>query len=115
MIVEDNPITARDLLEILEECGYVAQIAYNADQAKVGIGDFDPDLLLVDIQLKKGFSGIDLIKSLDGSLDIPFIYLTANSKGAIVSEAMETQPSAFLKKPFDQRDVVKAIKAALNQ
>ncbi|MFY0687342.1 MAG: response regulator [Cyclobacteriaceae bacterium] len=114
LIVEDNPLTAQDLSEQLTENGMtVVGIANSAEKARELFEEYTPDVLLVDIKLKGEETGIDFVKGLNG--EKPIIYLSANSDNETVDEALMTNPSTFLTKPFDEKDVKIAIELAFNK
>ncbi len=114
LIVEDNPITAKDLYEIVLENGYrVAGIAYNARMAIKLYEEEVPDIALIDIKLTGEQSGIDLVKEINKTRYIPVVYISGNSDKSTVSDALKTNPKAFLTKPFEARDVEIAMELAL--
>ena len=113
LIVEDNPLTSQDLKEIIEEQGMkVTSIAKNRTEAMRSIHEIRPDVLLVDVFLKDGDNGIDMVSELNN--DYPIIYLTANSDRETVNRALKTRPSSYLTKPYDDQDVVIALEIAFN-
>ncbi len=115
LIIEDNPITAQDLSEILEDQGMiVSAIAKNKKEASESLKTTQPDVLLVDINLKDGDDGVDFVEEVSLTNKTPVIYLTANSDKATVDRAFKTKPASFLTKPYDDKDVVIAIELAFN-
>jgi DNA-binding LytR/AlgR family response regulator len=113
LIVEDDPITSLDLKEQLTENGIeVLATASSGEQALKDIHEYDPDVLLVDIRLNGKMTGIDLINQLENP--VPFIFISANSDRVTVDQAILTKPSAFITKPFDEREVMIAIELAFN-
>lgn len=115
LIVEDNPLTSQDLSEIISEQGIeVTKIAKNKSEAIESILLDKPDILLVDINLKDGDDGVDLVQTLSKSTPFPVVYLTANSDQQTVDRALKTKPVSFLTKPYDDRDVIIAIELAFN-
>ncbi len=116
LILEDNPITARDLAEILDEHGMnVLEIVYSAEDAIEFLENESPDIMLIDIKLKGEMTGIEFIETIQKSRNIPFIYLTANSDQETVKQAISTNPSSFLTKPFEEKDVIIAIELAFSK
>ena len=116
LIIEDNPITAQDLSEILQENDMeVMGIQNSAEGALKVIETNPPDVLLVDIKLKGQMSGIDLVNDIRHKYELPIVYLTANSDKETVNKALETQPASFLTKPFEDRDVLIAVELAFKK
>ena len=106
LIVEDEFIVANDLRLILKRAGYaVCGIAGSVPEARVLIGTENPDLVLLDIQLKGPLTGIDLAMELKAQ-EIAFVYLSALSNQRILEAAKATQPYGFLVKPFREKDIL---------
>ncbi len=113
LIVEDNPITAQDLEEILNDNGIaVVGIARTANQAINKARDLYPDIIIMDINLDGEKDGISAIKEIYKTDYYPVIYLTANTDREHVEKAYATSPAAFLSKPFAHKDLVHAIELA---
>ena len=113
LIVEDNPITAQDLEEILTENGIrVVGIARTANQAINKTKDLQPDILIMDIKLDGEKDGISAVQDIYKTAYYPVIYLTANTDREHVEKAYSTSPAAFLSKPFDHKDLIHAIELA---
>ncbi|MEQ6165687.1 response regulator [Ekhidna sp. MALMAid0563] len=116
LIVEDNPITSQDLKEIIVENGMVVTDVVKTQQEAIrSFQSNKPDILLVDINLKDGDDGVDLVANFDKEDRMPVIFLTANSDKQTVERALLTNPSSYLTKPYDDRDVIIAIELAFKQ
>lgn len=114
-IVEDEQITALDLKLKLEDFGYnVLGNAATGEDAIKKINETRPDLVLMDITLQGNLTGIDVTKSLE-SLNIPIIYLTANTNDTTIDEAIETGPYGYVSKPFNDRELQQSIELALSK
>jgi DNA-binding NtrC family response regulator len=113
LIVEDEFIVASDLRIILEKAGHqICGIASSVIKALDIIKLKRPALVFVDIQLVGNLTGIDLAKELQ-VLQIPFIYVSANSNQRILEEAKATKPYGFLVKPFREKDVLITLDIAI--
>ena len=113
LIVEDNPITAQDIEEILTENEIrVVGIARTANQAINKARDLQPDILIMDIKLDGEKDGISAVQDIYKTDHYPVIYLTANTDREHVEKAYSTSPAAFLSKPFDHKDLIHAIELA---
>jgi DNA-binding NtrC family response regulator len=113
LIVEDEFIVASDLRIILEKAGYeIAGIASSVTRALEIINLKKPVLVFLDIQLVGKLTGIDLAREL-AKMEIPFIYVSANSNQSILEQAKATRPYGFLVKPFRERDVLVTLDIAL--
>ncbi len=101
LMVEDENIDAMDIKETLESFGYkVPYVASRGEEAIEKIFDLRPDMVLIDIALKGNIDGIEVAHRIK-ELDIPFIFITALADEATIENAMETEPSGYLIKPFD--------------
>ncbi|WP_128548051.1 response regulator [Larkinella soli] len=101
LIVEDEMITAIDIEESLLDAGYVVGgIARNHDEAVELMKRESPDLALIDITLDGPVDGIATARNLLRHKWIPIIYLTAHSEPDTFNRAKETNPAAYLVKPF---------------
>lgn len=113
LIVEDEFIIADVLANILKPAGYeVCGIANSVSQALEMIAAFKPDFVLLDIYLKGKLTGIDLAHRLS-EMNIPFIYISANSNQKVFDAAKTTTPYGFVIKPFRHKDVLIALDIAI--
>ena len=114
-VVEDEIIIADNLCNTLKKIGYdVTNPAPTFGKAIEMIENEKPDLVLLDIQLKGTKDGIDLAWKIKEDYGIPFIFLTANADAATVQRAKETNPPAYLVKPFTRDDLYSAIEICLH-
>ncbi|AYL94317.1 sigma 54-interacting response regulator [Mucilaginibacter celer] len=113
LIVEDEFIIAEDLRKILEKAGYeISGIAPSVPKALEIIKLKRPAWVFVDIQLTGKLTGLDLAASLN-EMEIPFIYVSANSNQGVLELAKATKPYGFMVKPFREKDVLVALDIAI--
>ncbi|MDB5651841.1 MAG: hypothetical protein JWL62_3361 [Hyphomicrobiales bacterium] len=87
LIVEDEFLIALDLEDLLTEFGYsVCGIASSADDAEQMAGELKPDLILTDIQLARGSSGIEAARSIQARFHIPSVFLSAQAEECTQAE-----------------------------
>jgi CheY-like chemotaxis protein len=107
LIIEDEPIIAMDLEQIVTSLGHRVQaIARTRSQALKAVRENHPGLVLADIQLADGSSGIDAVNDLLESFEVPVIFVTAYPERLLTGERPE--PAFLITKPF-QAEMVKAI------
>jgi DNA-directed RNA polymerase specialized sigma24 family protein/CheY-like chemotaxis protein len=107
LIIEDEPIIAMDLEQIVTSLGHRVQaIARTHSQALKAVKERYPGLVLADIQLADGSSGIDAVNDLLDSFEVPVIFITAYPERLLTGERPE--PAFLITKPF-QAEMVKAI------
>ena len=113
-IVEDEAVIGMDLEDRLRRIGYVVcGRAARAEDAILAIPRAAPDLLLVDVNLGPGPSGIDVVERTRGLCDVPVIFLTAHADSRIVDRALETRSYAYIVKPFQIEALRASIEMAL--
>lgn len=116
LIVEDEAVLAMDLAETLTAEGYrVVATARNAAKALQLFREQPVDLLLCDIDLPGGPSGVDLVWQARKIRPVPVIYLTAYSDRETFNLAKQTGPSAYLPKPYQLPFLRNAIELAIYQ
>jgi two-component system, response regulator PdtaR len=115
LIVEDESLVAMDLSMGLEHDGYnVVGIADNADDAMELYKGNEVDIVLMDINIMGDKDGIETAEALMQLRQVPIIYLTAFTDQKTVERVKNTQPAAFLTKPYNISNVRIAIELALN-
>jgi DNA-binding LytR/AlgR family response regulator len=115
-IVEDEIIIADSIRSVLLRMNYqVAEPCINYEEAVKMLMAEPPHLLLLDINLGDGSkNGIELGRYIREHMDLPFIFLTANSDIKTVESAKTVKPNAFLVKPFIQDELYAAIEIAMH-
>lgn len=112
LIIEDEPIIAMDIQSIVEGLGHsVVGVADTKDTAVAAAKATEPDLVLADIQLADGSSGIDAVGEILAALDVPVIFITAYPDRLLTGERPE--PTFLVTKPFRTEGVEAAISQAL--
>ena len=113
-IVEDEALIAMEISDRLTKLGYaVCGKAARGKQALEDIPRDNPDIVLMDICLAGELTGIETAAKLRQLLDVPIVFLTAFSDGALLKEALGTEPFGYLVKPFEERELHATLQAAL--
>jgi diguanylate cyclase (GGDEF)-like protein/PAS domain S-box-containing protein len=114
LIVEDESIIALDIRNNLENNGYqAADQANRGEEAIKKAGELNPDLVLMDINLKGEMNGIEAAKQIRARFDIPVIFLTAFADQSTIERASKAEPYGYVLKPFADRELAIAIELAL--
>lgn len=109
-VVEDEMIIAANISLQLTNLGYeVTGISSRGEDALIHIQENNPDIILMDIQLKGDLDGIETAAQIQKEHEIPVIFITANADDAHFNRAITTHPAAFISKPFNIRDLQRAI------
>jgi DNA-directed RNA polymerase specialized sigma24 family protein len=112
LIIEDEPVIAADIEALVRELGHkVLDIAATRGEAVDAVARHRPGLVLADIQLADGSSGIDAVKDILGRFDVPVIFITAFPERLLTGERPE--PTFLITKPFQPETVKAAIGQAL--
>lgn len=113
LIVEDESLIAQEIAECLIENDFeVTEIVATSQGALRSIKEKKPDVILMDISIKGDENGIVLSKRILQSDNFPIIFLTSHTESGIVKEATDLRPSAFLLKPFNEKELPIAIELA---
>ena len=116
LIVEDEMIIAANISLQLSTLGYeVTGILSRGEEALLHIEQQQPDILLLDINLKGNIDGIETAQIMQKTFNIPIIYLTANADEVNFNRAKSTHPYAFISKPFKKLDLERAIELTINR
>ncbi|MGO4334429.1 response regulator [Labrys sp. KB_33_2] len=106
LIIEDEPIIALDLQSIVEELGHrVVGIARTHAQALARVREHPPGLILADIQLADGSSGLKAVNEILASVELPVIFITAYPERLLTGQ--QPEPAFLITKPF-RPEIVKA-------
>jgi DNA-directed RNA polymerase specialized sigma24 family protein/CheY-like chemotaxis protein len=112
LIVEDEPLIAIDLQRILEDLGHrVTSIARTHVDAMAAAELRKPGLVLADIRLADGSSGLDAVNDILGSFSVPAIFVTAYPERLLTGTRPE--PTFLITKPFRPENVKAVISQAL--
>lgn len=115
LIVEDEALIASEISECLEENDFeISGITPTAEEALASIKHNKPDVILMDISIKGKMNGIELAKNIIKTQNIPIVFLTSNSDSSVIKEATSINPTAFLLKPFSEKELPIAIELAFN-
>jgi CheY-like chemotaxis protein len=107
LIIEDEPIIAMDLEALVEGLGHtVTDVARTRTEALKAVAKSRPGLVLADIQLADGSSGLDAVNDILGSFEVPVIFITAYPERLLTGAKPE--PAFLITKPF-QTNTLKAV------
>lgn len=116
LIVEDEMLIGANISLQLTQLGYkVNAIVPRGEEALEKIKIEQPDIALLDINLKGELDGIDTALLMQKDYDIPIIYLTANADETNFNRAKKTNPYAFISKPFKKLDLQRAIELTVSR
>jgi DNA-directed RNA polymerase specialized sigma24 family protein/CheY-like chemotaxis protein len=112
LIIEDEPFIAMDIETLVESLGHnVIGIARTHAEALALARKKRPGLILADIQLADGTSGLDAVNELLSSIEVPVIFITAFPERFLTGQRPE--PAFLIAKPFQLAVVSAVISQAL--
>lgn len=112
LIIEDEPLIAMDLEEIITSMGHRAiGVARTRHEAGEIAARRQPQLVLSDIQLADNSSGVDAVNDLLNSFDVPVIFITAYPERLLTGEKPE--PAFLISKPYSANMIKAVIAQAL--
>ena len=100
LIIEDEPIIALDIQELVERCGHhvIGIAATEADAVMMAQAE-RPELVLADINLGAGGDGVLAVSRILRFVTAPVVFVTAYPKRLLTGEAVE--PAFIITKPFE--------------
>ncbi len=113
LVIEDEAIIALDLQSIVADMGHaITGVARTHAGAVALAGKEQPDLILSDIQLADGSSGIEAVNEiLRAAGDIPVIFITAFPERLLTGDRPE--PAFVITKPYSEKQVQVAVSQAM--
>jgi CheY-like chemotaxis protein len=112
LIIEDEPVIATDIEALARELGHsIVGVAATHAEAIEAAARHRPGLVLADIQLADGSSGVDAVREILTRFNVPVIFITAFPERLLTGERPE--PTFLITKPFQPETVKAAIGQAL--
>lgn len=116
LVVEDEVLVGEEIREELERFGYrVPEIVETGEAVSSAVSRVRPSLILMDIRIGGQMDGIEAAAQVKAAEDIPIIYLTAYSDQETLTRAADTDPEAYLLKPFSQRELMANVSMCLSK
>ena len=107
LIIEDEPVIALDIAELLQQLGHkVIGVARTHDEAVALVRTHSPGLVVADIRLADGSSGLEAVQEILRSISVPVVFITAYPERLLTGERPE--PTYLLSKPY-LPDAVRAL------
>lgn len=112
LIIEDEPLIALDIARIVKAMGHQVVGAASTHKEAVEIArSTRPGIVLADIQLADGSSGIEAAREILESMEVPVVFVTAYPERLLTGEGRE--PTFLVTKPFDEETLSLTIDQAL--
>ncbi|ALG60098.1 response regulator [Citromicrobium bathyomarinum] len=112
LIIEDEPLISMQLEDLVRGLGHdICGTAATRTQAQQVVAEKTPGLVLADIQLADGSSGLDAVDDILSIGSVPVIFITAYPERLLTGDRPE--PTYLVTKPFQEATVRAAISQAL--
>ena len=112
LIIEDETFIALDLEALVEGLGHkVLGVARTHTEAVTLARAKQPGVILADIQLADGSSGLDAVNEMLRTFEVPVIFITAYPERFLTGERPE--PAFLIAKPFQPATVSAVLSQAL--
>jgi PAS domain S-box-containing protein len=114
MVVEGERVAALGIRTQLQRAGYLvpAIVSYGEDVVHEA-AEIDPDLVLMNVQLKGEVGGLEAARRLQAQSDIPVVYLLATTDPDAQQQVKSAATYGYLSRPFDERELQTTIEMAL--
>ncbi len=114
LLVEDDKTTIFLLNKFIHDLGFsISNTVPTGEEAVREVITSGPDLVLMDIILDGEIDGIEAARQINEIHNIPVIYLTSSSDSNTLKRAQTTNPSGYIVKPVDKKELRSAIDLAI--
>ena len=114
LVVDDDALMRRSVAFNLEQAGYRASSAANAENALAMSQRDRPDLVLLDIGLP-GMDGLDALRNFREHVKVPVIFVTARRRELDEVLGLELGAEDYITKPFDMSVLLAHVKAVMRR
>jgi CheY-like chemotaxis protein len=116
LIVEDERIIAADLKRHITRLGYDVVGMVGSGRAAIEQAQtLCPDVVLMDIGLPGGMSGLEAAGNIWEALHIPVVYVTAYVDDQTLGQVLTPAPLLVVRKPFDARQLQTTLAQVLSR
>ena len=117
LIADDEPNIVVSLEFLMKQKGYLVRVANTGEEALAAIGEFGPDLILLDVMMPR-MSGYDLcqrVRENPAWQAIKIIMLSAKGRDIEVTKGMAVGADAYVTKPFSTKDLIAKVQELLGE
>ena len=116
LVVEDEKIIAMDIRYTLKSMGFIdTTVVSSGEESIEAAARQNPDLVLMDINLRGEMDGVSAAEHIHSRLGIPIIFLTAFRDQKTLGRINRLQGFGFLNKPYTDQDLQAMIRETLRK
>ena len=114
LAVDDDPQALRYVRDALAKAGYLPIVTGDPDEVPRLMEEERPHLVLLDLMLP-GSDGIELMRSILRSADVPVIFVSVYGQEEVIARAFDMGAADYVVKPFSPTELVARIRAVLRR
>jgi two-component system, response regulator PdtaR len=115
LIAEDESLIRLDVRRLLEAAGFEVCGEARDGLEAVSLAESErPDVVLLDVKMP-ALDGVETARRILAMSDVPIVMLTAYGYGELISRALDAGVVGYVVKPFTERELVGAVRAALDE
>jgi two-component system KDP operon response regulator KdpE len=114
LVVDDEPQLRRVMRATLTDLGYVIAEAKTGEEAIEKVGEIQPDLILLDLNMP-GMGGLETCRALRSGTDVPIIILSVRNTEAEKVQALDAGADDYITKPFGIQELLARVRAVLRR
>jgi Response regulator containing CheY-like receiver, AAA-type ATPase, and DNA-binding domains len=115
LLVEDDANVSAIAVDLLESLGFEVRLAETGPEALEALGGEHFDVMLTDVVMPGGMSGVDLARQVAGDWPDMRIVLTSGYVGDDVDAVLSDTPWPFLRKPYSGEQLRQAVEGRAAQ
>jgi DNA-binding response OmpR family regulator len=115
LVAEDDPVTRRFVVSLLEERGYEVLVAEDGEHALATAVTAEPDLIVSDLVMpyRDGYEVLRAIRNDDRLKDTPVLILSMRDREEDIVRGFELGADEYVVKPFNAREFVARVRKLL--
>jgi DNA-binding response OmpR family regulator len=115
LVAEDEPVTRRFVVSLLEESGYEVIVAEDGEHAVALALSARPDLIVTDLVMpyRDGYEVLRTIRNDERVSDIPVLLLSMRDREEDIIRGFEQGADEYVVKPFNAREMVSRVRKLL--
>jgi DNA-binding response OmpR family regulator len=117
LIADDEPNIVVSLEFLMKQKGYVVKVVGNGRDALAAIGEFAPDLVLLDVMmpLLSGYELCQKVRENPAWAGIRIVMLSAKGRDVEVTKGIAVGADAYVTKPFSTKDLLAKVADLLGE